>query len=158
MSAPNTAGSPHQLAVGYGLPRTGLPSANSFRDWMRLALGSRRKPVTIALRLVDAGEGQRLNAQFRQRDYATNVLSFPAELRPARNAPEILGDIAICAPVVLREALEQGKPARAHFAHMTIHGVLHLLGHDHVDERDARAMEALERRLLASIGVADPYQ
>ncbi len=147
----------HQLAVGYGLSRSGLPSASSFRLWMRTALGARRTPAVIALRVVDADEGRRLNRQFRDRDYATNVLSFPAGQPLQRGLPQVLGDIAVCAPVVLQEAIEQGKPPRAHFAHLTLHGVLHLLGHDHIEDTQAQAMEAVERRLLAGLGIADPY-
>jgi probable rRNA maturation factor len=85
------------------------------------------------------------------------VLSFPVEWPPGVSAP-LLGDIALCAPVVLREAREQGKRARDHFAHLTVHGVLHLLGHDHADEAEAARMEALETRILARLGIADPYR
>jgi len=145
------------LDVSYGLSRLGLPAAASFRRWTRLALGSRRRATVIALRLVGEAEGRQLNQQFRGRDYATNVLSFPADVAGLKGAPLILGDIAICAPVVLREAVEQGKPARAHFAHMSLHGVLHLLGHDHQQEAEAERMEAIERRLMRELGFADPY-
>ncbi len=145
------------LAVGYGLGRRGLPAPGAFRQWMAAALTSRRRRGAIALRLVDEEEGRSLNRQFRGRDYATNVLSFPAALPAARGVLPLLGDIAICAPVVLREAREQGKPARAHFAHMTVHGVLHLLGLDHQDEAQAQMMESVERRLLTRLGFADPY-
>ncbi len=148
----------HELAVSYGVARLGLPSAAGFREWMTLALGPRKRPAIIALRVVDAVLAQQLNQQFRGRDYATNVLSFPADLPTPRGSPDVLGDLAICAPVVLREAVEQGKSARAHFAHLTIHGVLHLLGHDHIDDAQAEKMETLERRLLARLGIADPYR
>ncbi len=98
-----------------------------------------------------------LNRRYRHRDYATNVLSFPVEL-PAGIATPLIGDLVICAPVVAREAAAQGKPARAHWAHLSVHGVLHLLGHDHIVEADATRMEALERRILATLGIADPYR
>ncbi len=147
-----------QVHVGYALPRTGLPAATSFRRWVDAALqgARRRRPAELAIRLVGHDEGRALNRDYRGRDYATNVLSFPVELPPGVALP-LIGDLAICAPVVLREAAEQGKPARDHFAHLTIHGVLHLLGHDHVEDRDAQAMEALEIRILAGLGIADPY-
>ena len=152
MSAPLT------LAVGYAVPRAGLPAATSFRRWVEAALrgAKRRKPAELAIRIVGADEGRALNRDYRGKDYATNVLSFPVELPPGVALP-LIGDLAICAPVVQREAAEQGKAVRDHWAHLTIHGVLHLLGHDHVDERDATVMEALETRVLAGLGIADPY-
>ena len=146
------------LAVGYGLPRAGLPAAVSFRRWVEAALqGARRKkPSELAIRIVDTREGRTLNRDYRAKDYATNVLSFPAELPPGLALP-LLGDLAICAPVVLREAKDQGKPAAHHWAHMTVHGVLHLLGYDHMEETEANRMEALETRILAGMGIPDPY-
>jgi len=146
------------LAVGYAVPRAGLPSAVSFRRWVEAALhgATRRKPTELAIRIVDADEGRALNRDYRGKDYATNVLSFPAELPPGVALP-LIGDLAICAPVVLREAGEQAKLPRDHWAHLTIHGVLHLLGYDHIEDGEAEAMEALETRILASLGIADPY-
>jgi probable rRNA maturation factor len=147
-----------QVAVGYGLPRAGLPAAISFRQWVAAALrgANHRKAAELAIRLVDSDEGRALNRDYRGKDYATNVLSFPAELPPELKLP-LLGDLAICAPVVVREAAEQGKRPRDHWAHLTVHGVLHLLGYDHIENRDAEAMEALETRILAGLGIADPY-
>jgi probable rRNA maturation factor len=144
--------------MGYALPRAGLPAAASFRRWAEAALrgARRRKPAELSIRIVDTDEGQALNRDYRGKDYATNVLSFPAELPPGMNLP-LIGDLAICAPVVIREAAEQGKAARDHWAHLTVHGVLHLLGHDHLEEAEAVAMEALETRILAGLGIADPY-
>jgi probable rRNA maturation factor len=144
--------------VGYALPRTGLPAAISFRRWVEAALkgAKRRNPAELAIRIVDTDEGRSLNRDYRGKDYATNVLSFPAEFPPGMDFP-LIGDLAICAPVVLREAAEQGKAARDHWAHMTIHGVLHLLGYDHLVEQEAELMEALETRILAGLGIADPY-
>ncbi len=146
------------IAVGYALPRAGLPSSASFRRWAEAALrgAKRRKPAELAIRIVDADEGRALNRDYRDKDYATNVLSFPVELPPGVQSP-LIGDLAICAPVVQREAAEQGKPPRNHWAHLTVHGVLHLLGYDHIDERDAETMEALEIRVLADLGIPDPY-
>lgn len=144
--------------LGYAVPRVGLPSAVSFRRWVEAALrgAKRRKVSELSIRIVDLDEGRSLNRDYRGKDYATNVLSFPVELPPGVASP-LIGDLAICALVVLREATEQRKLARDHWAHMTIHGVLHLLGYDHLDDRDAELMEALETRVLAGLGIADPY-
>ena len=114
----------------------------------------------VTILLTDDDSVRDLNARFRGKDYATNVLSFPADL--PEGLPEDfdfpqLGDLVICAPVVVREAAEQGKALGDHYAHLTIHGVLHLLGFDHVEEAEAEEMEALERQILASLGIADPY-
>jgi probable rRNA maturation factor len=147
------------VALGYAVAsRKGVPSPASFRRWVEAALkGARRRKATeVAIRIVDADEGQALNLQYRGRDYATNVLSFPADLPPGLNLP-LIGDLVICAPVVAREADEQGKAPAAHWAHMTIHGTLHLLGYDHIEDAEAEAMEALETRVLAGLGIADPY-
>ena len=148
------------VAIGYALPRKGLPSAASFRRWAAAALAGRIREADLAIRLVDTAEGQSLNRHYRGKDYATNVLSFPSEL--PEGLPEgvhlpLLGDLVICAPVVAREAEEQGKPLNAHYAHLTVHGVLHLLGWDHEDDKEADAMEQLEREILAGLGIDDPY-
>ena len=136
----------------------GLPAARSFRHWNELALrgAKRRRASELHVLITDSDSARALNRDYRGRDYATNVLSFPTELPPAMKSP-LIGDLAICAAVVAREALAQGKSLRAHYAHMVIHGTLHLLGYDHIDEADAERMEALETRLLASIGITDPY-
>jgi probable rRNA maturation factor len=149
------------VAVGYALPRAGIPAAASFRKWVAAALAGRIREADLAIRIVDSEEGRALNRHYRGKDYATNVLSFPAELPeglPKGVKFPLLGDLVICAPVVAREADEQGKPRNAHYAHLTIHGCLHLLGMDHIDPREAEAMEQLERDILAGLGVADPYQ
>jgi len=131
------------------------PDDDSFIRWVGLALGtSTDRELTI--RLVDADEGRQLNHTYRGKDYATNVLSFPADL-PAELDLPLLGDLVICVPVVANEAAEQNKPLFAHWAHMVIHGCLHLLGYDHIDDDDAEEMESLERELLAELGIADPY-
>ena len=146
------------LHVGYAVPRTGVPAAASFRRWVEAALrgARRRKSTELAIRIVDADEGRALNRDYRGKDYATNVLSFPAELPPGVALP-LIGDLAICAPVVAREAAEQGKPPAHHWAHLTVHGVLHLLGYDHIDDAEAEAMEALEIRILAGLAIPNPY-
>ena len=144
------------LSVSYGLPRKGLPGPASFRRWVEAALAKRLHRADLALRVVDEKEGRALNRHYRGKDYATNVLSFPAEL-PEGVALPVLGDIVLCAPVIAREAREQGKLAPAHWAHMTVHGVLHLLGLNHEDPVEAEAMENLERQILATLEIADPY-
>ena len=146
-----------RIDVGYGLPRSGVPAATSLRQFAAAALRGRRESAELAIRIVDGEEGRDLNARFRGRDYPTNVLSFPAELPPGVDLP-LLGDIVLCAPVIAREAAEQSKPLRAHYAHMVVHGVLHLLGFDHVDSAEAEAMEAEEVGILAGLGIADPYR
>lgn len=148
------------LAIGYALPRVGIPAAMSFRRWVAAALAGRIREADLAIRLVDVEEGRALNRHYRGKDYATNVLSFPAELPeglPKGVKLPLLGDLVICAPVVAREAREQGKPLNAHYAHLTVHGCLHLLGWDHEDPREAEAMEQLERDILAGLGLPDPY-
>jgi probable rRNA maturation factor len=141
-----------------GLSRAGIPSRALFEQWATAALRGvrRRRDTEFSIHIVDAEEGQAINLQYRGRDYATNVLSFPADLPRGVKLP-LIGDLIFCAPVVAREAIEQKKPLRDHYAHMTIHGVLHLLGHDHEIEIEAERMEALERRVLAELGIADPY-
>ena len=147
-----------QVHLGYAAPRAGLPAPISFRRWVEAALqgAKRRKPAELSIRIVGTDEARALNHDYRGKDYATNVLSFPAELPSGVNLT-LIGDLAICAPVVLREATEQGKTPRDHWAHLTIHGVLHLLGYDHIEDAEAEAMEALEARILAGMGIADPY-
>ena len=143
------------LSVQYACNTEGVPSRPQFRAWARAALnvdGMRGGQIT--LRLVDAEEGQSLNRDYRGKDYATNVLSFPYEIEPV-----VIGDLAICHPVVVREADEQGKTLEAHYAHLVVHGVLHLQGYDHeTGEADAEEMEDKEREILASLGFADPYK
>ena len=149
------------VAVGYAIPRAGIPAAVSFRKWVAAALAGRIREADLAIRIVGTREGRALNRHYRGKDYATNVLSFPAEL--PEGLPEgvrlpLLGDLVICAPVVAREAREQRKPLAAHYAHLTVQGALHLLGWDHEDPREADCMEQLEREILAGLGLPDPYQ
>ena len=148
------------VVINYAVPRAGVPSAVSFRKWVAAALDSRIREADLAIRIVGTKEGRALNHHYRGKDYATNVLSFPAELPdglPEGVKMPLLGDLVICAPVVAREAKEQHKPAVAHYAHLTVHGVLHLLGWDHDDDKEAEAMEQLERDILAELGLPDPY-
>ena len=149
-----------------------MPTAAAIRRWARMAVGARARGE-ITVRIVDAAESAALNERYRGKTGATNVLSFPAEpialgaaaAEPgARPAPPPgfaewpLGDVVVCAGVVAREAREQRKPLEAHWAHMVVHGVLHLLGYDHDTARRASVMEGLERELLAELGIADPYE
>lgn len=131
-----------------------LPTRVQIRAWTRAALnvdGIRGGQITV--RFVDAEEGQSLNRDYRHKDYATNVLSFPYALEPI-----VCGDLVLCAPVVAREATEQGKPLEAHYAHLIVHGMLHLQGYDHeTDESEAQRMETQERALLATLTYPDPY-
>jgi probable rRNA maturation factor len=138
--------------------RRGVPVLRSFEKWISAIpeLRERRGWSEVNILVVDGRSGRQYNRRFRGRDYATNVLSFPYEPAPGEHSG-LLGDLVICAPVVAREAREQHKPVRDHYAHMAIHGVLHLLGYDHEDDAEAERMEALERRVLATLGIPDPY-
>lgn len=149
--------------VGYAVPRRGIPAATSFRAFAAAALRGRIREADLAIRIVDEPEGRALNRHYRGKDAATNVLSFPADVADGVTLPPgvtlpLLGDIVLCAPVIAREAAAQGKTAYAHYAHLTVHGVMHLLGWDHGDTREAEAMEQLEREVLATLGIADPYR
>ena len=133
------------------------PSQADFQRWCELALRQRSADSELTIRVVDEAEGRELNRTWRHKDYATNVLSFPADVPDGILDIPLLGDLVICAPVVEREAAEQGKPSQAHWAHLVIHGCLHLLGYDHIEDDEAEEMEALERELLAELGHPDPY-
>ena len=133
------------------------PDDAAFRRWCELALRQRSADSEMTIRLVDEAEGRELNHTYRHKDYATNVLSFPADVPDDLLDIPLLGDLVICVAVVEREAQEQGKSPEAHWAHLVIHGCLHLLGYDHIDDDEAEEMEALERELLAELGHPDPY-
>ena len=133
-----------------------LPSDAEFELWVRTALRG-LEAAELTIRIVDREESREFNRQYRGTDAPTNVLSFPADL-PAEVQVNLLGDILICAPLVGEEAREQGKAEQAHWAHLTIHGVLHLLGHDHQEAADAEVMEGIEIALLESLGIANPYE
>ncbi len=135
---------------------TGLPSDQQFERWAGAAL-CKRDDVELLIRLVDRRESRQLNARYRHVDKATNVLSFPADL-PQELGLALLGDIIICAPIVIEEAWDQGKTVEAHWAHLTIHGTLHLIGYSHQTEEEASEMESLETGILQSFGFSDPYQ
>lgn len=149
-----------EITVQFATRRVGVPHPRALREWASAALRQSATPglraardASLSIRVVGAAESRRLNRTWRGKDKPTNVLSFPA---PATQSP-LLGDLAICAAVVAREAREQGKSPQAHWAHMVVHGVLHLLGYDHEADRDATVMEARETALLANFGYANPY-
>lgn len=137
------------LSVQYATKPADVPARGLFRVWVNAALES---DAAVTVRVVDETEGRGLNLDYRGRDYATNVLTFVYEQKPT-----CMGDIVLCAPVVNREAVEQGKDAESHYAHMIIHGMLHLQGYDHEDEDDALAMEAVETHIMRRLGYTDPY-
>ena len=137
------------MDVQYASELTGFPTATQFKRWARNTI---RVDSEITLRIVDEAEGRALNNAYRQKDYATNVLTFPLA-----EDPFIMADIVICAPVVEKEAKEQGKTLEAHFAHLTVHGVLHAHGYDHEVAEQAELMESIETQTLTKLGYADPY-
>jgi probable rRNA maturation factor len=139
-----------RLSVQYPGGRDGAPTRPQVRRWVRATCGI---PAEVTVRFVDAIEGQALNRDYRGKDYATNVLSFPYE-----SGTTLSGDLVLCLPVLEREAQEQGKSLEAHCAHLIVHGMLHLQGYDHETGRaEAKRMEALEREILADLGYPDPY-
>jgi len=135
-----------------------LPAPDQIRRWIEAALAGQRARAELSVRLVDELEGTDLNKRFRGRRGATNVLSFPFEPLPGLGECDLIGDLVICAPIVAREAQEQGKTLDAHWAHMLVHGVLHLLGYDHQDAADTEQMEGLETRILCRLGFPAPYE
>jgi len=138
------------LSVQYGVAGDGLPTRQRMRSWARATLLT---DAQVTLRLVGRREGRTLNRDFRGKDYATNVLTFAyLDIEP------VCGDIVLCAPVIAKEAREQRKPLQAHYAHLVVHGMLHLQGFDHENSDDARVMEALEAEIVAKLGYADPYE
>lgn len=150
------------IDVQIGCDVAGLPQIEQLTLWCNRALNANKPDAEIALRIVDKIEIQTLNKQFRGKDCPTNVLSFPVELPECLANTELtlqeLGDIIICAEVVAEEALEQNKSAEAHWAHMIVHGTLHLQGYDHVEDDDAEEMEALETQIITALGYPEPYK
>ena len=137
------------LSVQYGVRKRGLPSPAQFRRWARAAL---ERSASVTVRIVGNGEARALNRNFRGRNYPTNVLTFVM-----REKPRLAGDLALCAPVIAREARAQKKSTAAHYAHLVVHGVLHLQGYDHENENEARAMERREIQVVTRLGFPDPY-
>jgi probable rRNA maturation factor len=150
------------MLVQYGVSARGLPTRAQLRRWARAALDARvterrarvpERDARVTVRIVGGAEGRALNRNFRGRNHATNVLSFLMREKPA-----LEGDLALCAPVIAREARAQGKSLAAHYAHLVVHGVLHLQGHDHETPRAARRMERRESRIVTALGFPDPYE
>lgn len=134
-----------------------LPSLSDIQKWVSAALINHRSESEISIRIVDVTEGAKLNEQWRNKSGPTNVLSFPADL-PAEVGLPLLGDLVICAPTVEKESKQQGKPLKVHWAHIVIHGTLHLLGYDHINDDQAEFMESLETKIMMMLGYPDPYQ
>jgi len=139
----------HRIFIQRASRAAHIPSDATLRRWAKAALG---RDANVTLRYVAESEGRRLNREFRGKDYATNVLTFTYSAKP------LAGDIVICAPVVAREAREQGKELAAHHAHLLVHGLLHLQGLDHERRGEAERMERRERRIVRALGFADPYE
>ncbi|GLT22641.1 endoribonuclease YbeY [Zoogloea oryzae] len=145
------------LSVQYACNREGVPSRIDFRRWLRAAEPGAAR---ITVRIVDEDEGRELNRDYRGKDYATNVLTFAYDEGEDMPLPEglpLMGDLVLCRQVVEREAAEQGKALEAHYAHLSVHGMLHLQGFDHIEDAEAEEMEAREREILAGLGYPDPY-
>jgi len=138
------------LVVQYAVRTSRLPSRAQLRHWARASL---ERDAQITVRIVGNREGRALNRRFRGKDRPTNVLTFTLQRRP-----RLEGDLALCAPVIAREARSQGKSSNAHFAHLVVHGMLHLQGYDHATRRQARRMERRETRIITGLGFPDPYQ
>ena len=135
---------------------SGLPTAEQIEQWATAAIQPQSDEVEMTVRIVDEAESHELNLNYRGKDRPTNVLSFPFECPDEVELP-LLGDLVICRQVVEREAQEQEKPLMAHWAHMVVHGSLHLLGYDHIEDDEAEEMESLETQIMTGLGFADPY-
>ncbi len=146
-----------QIAYDKAKDSQNLPSQEDFQRWVEAVLAPYKKPFELTVRLVTSEESQQLNTQYRGKDKPTNVLSFPFEV-PEGIELDLLGDLIICVPVVEQEATEQNKALTAHWAHMVIHGCLHLLGFDHIEDDEADEMEALETKIITALGFPAPYE
>ena len=157
---------PVQVDVQVAANLPDVPDESQIRHWLEQVIThvgtDTKRPVEISVKVVDESEGRALNRQYRDQDSATNVLSFPSAETglndPPADLPLTLGDIVICGPVVAREASDQGKTDLDHWAHLLVHGALHLMGYDHESDSEAREMEALEASILARGGVENPYK
>lgn len=149
----------HQIFIQHTTEKTAIPKTALLRKWAKAALVNHTAATEVTIRIVGIEEMTYLNTTYRHKTGPTNVLSFPFSMpKEAGIDLSILGDIVICADVVNQEAILQNKPAEAHWAHMVVHGVLHLLGYDHVKEEEAKIMEALEVEVLTKLGFPDPYR
>lgn len=145
------------LELQIAIDNSELPSQESFELWVLTALRDNMSEAELTIRIVDEAESQSLNSTYRGKDKPTNVLSFPFEA-PAEIDIPLLGDLIICAPVVECEAKQQGKTLQAHWAHMVVHGCLHLLGYDHINDTEAEEMESIETQLIESLSYTNPYK
>ncbi|QLE86456.1 rRNA maturation RNase YbeY [Shewanella sp. Scap07] len=145
------------LDLQYAIDDPQLPERENFELWVKTALRDTMAQAELTIRIVDEQESQSLNHSYRGKDRPTNVLSFPFEAPPEIEIP-LLGDLVICAPVVKNEAIEQKKTLQAHWAHMVVHGCLHLLGYDHIEDDEAEEMESLETLLIQQLGFENPYK
>jgi probable rRNA maturation factor len=149
---------PHLVHIQIAGHFSQLPTRQELREWVNTALADCHEQQELTLRIVDETESAQLNTQYRHKSGPTNVLSFSCGDFPAGIPNNLLGDIAICAPLVAQEAKNQGKPPKAHWAHLVVHGVLHLRGYDHENTEDAHIMEAEEITILTKLKFANPYQ
>ena len=156
MNDPDTNSAGETVDVQYAVSAEGVPAEATIQEWAIQALPDDRKDAEVTIRVVDEAEITALNREYRGKEGATNVLSFPYEAMSGVETA-LLGDVVICAPVVAMESVAQQKPLEAHWAHMVVHGVLHLLGYDHHKDSEARNMEDHETQLLARLGYASPY-
>ena len=147
----------HTIDVQIAVELADLPSTEQLEQWAKLSLNEMDEETELTIRIVDEAEAMELNSKWRNKPEPTNVLSFPVDANPVVK-PRLLGDIVICAPVIAREAQEQGKSMDSHFAHMVIHGTLHLLGYDHIEEEQAIMMEAMEVNMLKTLQINNPYK
>ncbi|MGK0248634.1 MAG: putative rRNA maturation factor [Oleispira sp.] len=160
MTKPNPTALDLQLDVQIAVEKENdLPTEDQLKQWVTAVLITRTEyeEPELTIRIVDEAESQELNNDYRGKDKPTNVLSFPFEA-PVHIPIPLLGDLIICKQVVEREAIEQGKTLTSHWAHMTVHGCLHLLGYDHIEDEEAEEMEAIERTVMDELGFEDPYQ
>ena len=146
-----------QLEIQYAADETVAPARQQFFDWVAVIPNDKKNYFEVSLRIVDEAEMTALNQAYRGKNKSTNVLAFPADIPPGVEV-NLLGDVVICLPEVQREAAEQMKPVEAHWAHLLIHGILHLQGYDHINSQDAERMEKKEIELLAALGYPNPYE
>jgi len=147
-----------ELEIQRIVDSTGIPSDAELQQWVELALQDYSPDAEVVIRIVDSEEISALNQQYRQKSGATNILSFPFDLPEGVEGIDLLGDLVVCASVLEQEAFDQKKELKNHWAHIIIHGILHLLGYDHIEESDANEMEAKEILMLQKLHINNPYQ
>lgn len=145
-----------KVEVQYAVTDSNIPTEQDFQNWASVIEAKYNECEDVAIRIVDENEITNLNNEYRKKAQATNVLAFPAEIPEGTGLP-FIGDIVICAPIVAKQAAEQGKSLLSHWAHLTLHGILHLQGYDHIDSADAQIMEQLEVQLMQKLGFPNPY-